>query len=138
MFFSFNFKILFFGDFKLMKIKTTMYRDFFAIEMKPRFLMKWVSHLNCVHHLSTNFLKSFLIPHYHLAPKLHHCSYIVLIGILKSLPSNKFKKCKIQVFKEPIVEKFGFFCRYSPSGPSQISDSYEEGSQQCERQADNS
>lgn len=40
MFFSFNFKILFFGDFKLMKIKTTMYRDFFAIEMKPKFSMK--------------------------------------------------------------------------------------------------
>lgn len=42
MFFSFDFKILFFGDFKLMKIKTTMYmyRDFFAIEMKPKFSMK--------------------------------------------------------------------------------------------------
>lgn len=40
MFFSFDFKILFFGDFKLMKIKTTINRDFFAIEMKPKFSMK--------------------------------------------------------------------------------------------------
>lgn len=117
-----------------------MYRDLFEIEMKPKFCneIRLASKL-CSPHYPQIIFSHYL---YHIiifSAKHHHCSYIVLICIVKTLPGDKFKKkSKIGVFKETIVEKFGFFCRSSLSGPSQISDSYEEGSQQCERQADNS
>lgn len=100
-----------------MKIKI-MYRDFFVIEMKLKFLMKWVLYFNCVYYLFINFLKLFFILYYYFVLKFYYCLYIVFIGIFKILYGNKFKKCKIRVFKELIVEKVGFFCRYFFSGLS--------------------
>lgn len=117
-----------------------MYRDLFEIEMKPKFCneIRLASKL-CSPHYPQIIFSHYL---YHIiifSAKHHHCSYIVLIGIVKTLRGDKFKKAaKKEFWKKTIVEKFWFFFyRSSPSGSSQISDSYEEGSQQCERQADN-
>lgn len=82
----------------------------------------------------------------HLASKLFTTIHVVIIihkhffsplTPLYNCPVINLNKSKIGVYKEEIVENFGIFCRSSPSVPSQISDSYEEGGQQCERQADN-
>lgn len=123
-----------------MKIQTIMYRDLFGIEMKPKFCneMRLASKL-CSPHYPQIIFSHYL---YHIiifSAKHRHCSYIVLIGIVKTLRGDKFKKAaKKGVLKENNCGKILiFFYRSSPSGSSQISDSYEEGSQQCERQADN-
>lgn len=117
-----------------------MYRDLFEIEMKPKFCneIRLASNL-CSPHYPQIIFSHYL---YHIiifSAKHHHCSYIVLIGIVKTLRGDKFKKSsKKGVLKENNCGKILiFFYRSSPSGSSQISDSYEEGSQQCERQADN-
>lgn len=123
-----------------MKIQAIMYRDLFEIEMKPKFCYEiHLASKLCSPHYPQIIFSHYL---YHIiifSAKHRHCSYIVLIGIVKTLRGDKFKKAaKKGVLKENNCGKILiFFYRSSPSGSSQISDSYEEGSQQCERQADN-
>lgn len=94
-----------------MKIQAIMYRDLFEIEMKPKFCneIRLASKL-CSPHYPQIIFSHYL---YHIiifSAKHHHCSYIVLIGIVKTLRGDKFKKAaKKEFWKKTIVEKFWFF-----------------------------
>lgn len=94
-----------------MKIQAIMYRDLFEIEMKPKFCneIRLASKL-CSPHYPQIIFSHYL---YHIiifSAKHHHCSYIVLIGIVKTLRGDKFKKAaKKEFWKKTIVEKFWIF-----------------------------
>lgn len=85
-----------------MKIQAIMYRDLFEIEMKPKFCneIRLASKL-CSPHYPQIIFSHYL---YHIiifSAKHRHCSYIVLIGIVKTLRGDKFKKAaKKGVLKE--------------------------------------
>lgn len=94
-----------------MKIQTIMYRDLFEIEMKPKFCneIRLASKL-CSPHYPQIIFSHYL---YHIiifSAKHHHCSYIVLIGIIKTLRGDKLKKSsKKGVLKENNCGKFWIF-----------------------------